>query len=183
MESQENFELSKDELAAQQGREGNHPFELGRQAANDGLTLEANPFPRRSADALAFKRGWSAVIAEKTAGNGAAQKEEPAQEEAPAGGKYKTQAKHVGAVQPDLPGTEEGKAKFDEAVDLAARQYAVARDNRMAATEEEVKAKTFLIELLQKKEMSNYRYEDVEVELVPSDVKLKVRIKKKDDEE
>lgn len=174
MQRTADFQLSESELAAQQGREGNHPFELGRQAATDGLTLEANPFPRRSANALAFRRGWDAVIAEKTSGNGAAQKDEAPQEEISADAK--TKAKYVQAV---LPGAE---GVFDEAIDAAARSYAKARDARMAATKIEVERKTFLIELLQKKEVQGYRCEGVEAEITTGEVKLKVRIKKDDED-
>ncbi len=169
------FELSESELAAQADREGNHPFALGQQAARDGQKLDTNPFPRRSQNALAFKRGWDSVVAEKSKG-GAAQ-ETPQAETTPAPSNKKKSV----AEQQDLPGTEEFKPKRDKAIHEAAEKYAVARDARMAATEEEVKCKQFLIELMQKKDVTEYRFGNVEVELVPSEIKLKVRIK--EDEE
>ncbi len=173
-------EMTDAGLAAQEDREGNHPFELGRQAALDGKALDANPFPRRTANALAFKNGWNSVIADKGKQAAAAADDSTNGGDAPStNGKYKTKARYI---QSDLPGTEDGKPKFDEDVDQAARAYAEARDARMAAGKVEKERKDLLIGLLQTKQLPGYKFEDVEVELVTGDVKLKVRIKDSGDE-
>jgi hypothetical protein len=84
------------------------------------------------------------------------------------------------AKQKDLPGME---ARRIGELDQAALDYAQGRDERMEMTKQEVELKTVLIALMHRFGKKTYKYEDIEIELVPEGEKVRVRIAKKDEEE
>lgn len=67
LRAKSNDEMSEAELAQQSGRpkQDDHPFQLGRTAAEQGKSLDANPFARGSWKAKSFKEGWNSHVAEK----------------------------------------------------------------------------------------------------------------------
>jgi hypothetical protein len=79
------------------------------------------------------------------------------------------------AKQQDLPGMED--RRINE-LDQAALDYAEGRDERMELTKKEVELKTKLITLMHRYNKKTYKYEDIEIELVPEGEKVKVRIHK-----
>ena len=76
-------------------------------------------------------------------------------------------------VQKELPGMESRRL---EDVEDAAREYANLRDDRMNLTRREVDQKETLLTLMRKHGKEIYRVEEMEIKVVPTDVKLKVRI-------
>lgn len=84
------------------------------------------------------------------------------------------------AKQKDLPGM--GDRRINE-LDQAALDYAEGRDERMELTKKEVELKTALISMMHRHNKKTYKYEDIEIELVPEGEKVRVRIAKKDEED
>ena len=72
---------------------------------------------------------------------------------------------------PELPGMERKGVKQ---IEDAAEEYSELRDKRMALLEKEVAAKAKLIDVMHKHECTVYRYDDIVVQLLPTE-KVKVR--------
>jgi hypothetical protein len=83
------------------------------------------------------------------------------------------------AKQKELPGMED-RSIAD--LNQAALDYAEGRDERMELTKKEVELKTALIAMMHRHGKKTYKYEDIEIELVPEGEKVKVRIHKEKDE-
>jgi hypothetical protein len=81
--------------------------------------------------------------------------------------------------QNELPGIEKKIKEIHE----KGLQYAAVRDERMQLTQQEVKLQGELLELMKKHELTRYQVEDVEMEIVPVKERVKVRIKKDEEEE
>jgi hypothetical protein len=80
--------------------------------------------------------------------------------------------------QTELPGVE--RTRVPE-IEKAATLYAEARDERMGATEVEVKRKSTLLSALKRHRLTNYRLDDGRVaEIVPSEETVKVRAAKEE---
>lgn len=79
-----------------------------------------------------------------------------------------------------LPGTQDGKIV---AIEKAAHDYADIRDERMAWTEREVKAKTKLLDEMKKANKTKYQRGGLTVEIVPEKEKVKVRQRPVENEE
>jgi hypothetical protein len=77
--------------------------------------------------------------------------------------------------QPNLPGIEDNKIAELEA---AALEYADGRDERMEMTKREVELKTRLLGLMHKHHRTSYKCGDIEINVVPKDETVKVRIHK-----
>lgn len=87
----------------------------------------------------------------------------------------KTKLREKKKAQPRLPSMEDSAITE---LNQAALDYAEGRDERMEMTKQEVELKTKLIALMHKHGKTVYKYEDIEIELVPEGEKVKVRIKK-----
>jgi hypothetical protein len=73
--------------------------------------------------------------------------------------------------QKELPGIERQKVK---AIEDAADDYVAVRDKRMALTEKEVEAREVLLALMDKHGLTNYRYDDQIISVLPA---RKVKVK------
>ena len=83
--------------------------------------------------------------------------------------------------QDRLPGTEDAAIQELEA---AAEEYAETRDQRQALLVEEVEQKAAILALMTKYKREHYEHNGITIDLVPEDIKVKVKIKKaKEDEE
>lgn len=74
--------------------------------------------------------------------------------------------------QQHLPGMEPPRIK---AIDNAADAYVEARNERQLLTQKEVTKRDTLMSLMQEHGLETYRYDGKRVELVKSDLKVKVR--------
>jgi len=83
------------------------------------------------------------------------------------------------AKQADLPGMED---KHLADLEDAARNYAAVRDSRMALTKQEVDLKDSLLVLMHKHKKQTYKCDDVEIKVVVTEEKVKVRILKDKEE-
>jgi hypothetical protein len=77
--------------------------------------------------------------------------------------------------QTRLPGTEDA-ALAD--LDTIGFEYAAIRDKRMELTTQEVELKRRALEAMHKHNRSHYKYQDLEMEIVPGDEKVRVVVKK-----
>lgn len=77
------------------------------------------------------------------------------------------------ASQARLPGTE-GVIQELEALGY---EYAALRDQRMELTRQEVDLKKKLLEAMHNNNLTTYQYQDIEVEIVPGEEKIKVKVK------
>lgn len=82
------------------------------------------------------------------------------------------------AKQERLPGTEN---KIEELHDKA-QEYAARRDERMVILEEETAIKAELLDLMKKHGIEKYDYGNVHCEIVHDNERVKVRIKKDEEE-
>lgn len=78
-----------------------------------------------------------------------------------------------------LPGTEGANKELED----LAYKYAAHRDARMAAGDQEVEAKQELLQYMHDNEINTYKYEDLVVERIPGEEKLKVKVVKEKSEE
>jgi len=69
-----------------------------------------------------------------------------------------------------------------EEIESVARKYVKLRDARMRILKEEVEQKALLLQVMHRLKRSTYLYDDLEIEIVPTSEKLKVRLKKDDEE-
>lgn len=77
--------------------------------------------------------------------------------------------------QDRLPGTEDA-ALAD--LDSIGFEYAAMRDKRMDLNKQEIDLKARAIKLMHKHNRSHYKYQDLEMEIVPGDENIRVRVKK-----
>jgi hypothetical protein len=78
------------------------------------------------------------------------------------------------ARQERLPGTEGVIQELEE----LGYEYAALRDQRMDLTKQEVDLKNRLLEAMHKNNLTSYQYQDIEVEIIPGEEKLKVKVDK-----
>lgn len=74
--------------------------------------------------------------------------------------------------QERLPGTENAIPELEE----LGHEYAGVRDERMELTRREVELKERLLEAMKRNDLSAYRYQDIEMEIVPGKEKVKVKV-------
>jgi hypothetical protein len=79
------------------------------------------------------------------------------------------------AKQSDLPGMEE---RHIDDLHKAALDYVAVRDVRMSLTEQEVPAKARVLEMMRKHKKDKYICEGVEIERVPGEETVKVKVHK-----
>lgn len=82
---------------------------------------------------------------------------------------------------PELPGME-GVGRIPD-LHAKALEYASARDARMEALETEVGLKGELLDLMKKHKKTTYMAEGLDIEIVPTGEKLRVRVHKSADDE
>jgi hypothetical protein len=87
--------------------------------------------------------------------------------------------KHRIPRQEVLPGV--GDAKI-QAIENAAYDYAELRDQRQELTRQEVDLKKKLIDLMHKKELTEYKRNGITVKLVVEEESVKVRVKDSEDD-
>lgn len=80
-------------------------------------------------------------------------------------------------------GMEAVLGKRDKQMDHLVVDYVKARDVRMAATKEEVEAKTKLLAAMHEKKITVYEMDEFTAELVASDETVKVKTKKESEPE
>ena len=85
------------------------------------------------------------------------------------------------AKQAELTGME-GNRKLQDLHD-AAEDYVEIRDKRMKLTPEEVEAKAKVLALMHRHNKQNYKFNGLEITVIPGEEKVKVRIKSEDGEE
>jgi hypothetical protein len=80
----------------------------------------------------------------------------------------------VRGKQDRLPGTEGSIPELES----LSHEYAASRDERMSLLKKEVELKTKLREAMHKNELTKYVYQDICIEIVPGEEKLKVVVAK-----
>jgi hypothetical protein len=78
------------------------------------------------------------------------------------------------AKQSDLPGMEDSALKDLES---KAEEYVDARDERMEMLEKEVALKQEILGLMKKHHKTTYKRDGIEIRVVPTDEKLKIKIR------
>lgn len=79
-----------------------------------------------------------------------------------------------------LPGLEDAQI---EELETIATEYKKQQKKRMSYLSKEVEQKGLLLEAMKRHKKKHYKFEDLEIEIVPTGEKLRVKIKKEDDEE
>jgi hypothetical protein len=77
-----------------------------------------------------------------------------------------------------LPGMEDAQI---EALDSLALDYKKLQRKRITALAKEVELKGKLLEEMKTQKKKHYKYEDIEIEIVPTGEKLKVKISKEEE--
>jgi hypothetical protein len=77
-------------------------------------------------------------------------------------------------AQERLPGTE---GEIPELEQLG-HEYAALRDSRMELLKKEVELKKKTLEAMHKINLTTYKYQDIEMEIVPGKEKLQVKVEK-----
>jgi hypothetical protein len=80
--------------------------------------------------------------------------------------------------QQSLPGMED--AAIDD-LENAARSYASVRDRRMALTKQEVDANALVLKMMKEYGKTTYRRDGIEIYVVTTEEKAKVRVSKDDE--
>lgn len=191
------FELSEEEIARQAGQPlSDHPFKQGQEAADRGAGLDTNPHVRGSAQAAQFKRGWTARVQEKASQAARA----PKAEDKP-GGEMATPGKEPAGkrgakkatVEPKEPRALRGKRAVqpplidvkderDQVLIDQAERVKEYQDERMAWLKKEVEARSLLLEMMHKRGLATYTFDDWEIK-VEGVEKVKVNKKKDGDDE
>lgn len=81
--------------------------------------------------------------------------------------------KKKGPRQQDIPGLED---RAIQELQDAALSYAEARDERMELSKQEADCKSRVLAIMKKHGKTVYRHDNIYVELIPEDVKVKVRV-------
>lgn len=76
-----------------------------------------------------------------------------------------------------LPGMDDAEIEELESI---AHEYKKIQKRRMTALNKEVELKDQLLEVMKKNKRKHYKFEDLEIEIVPTGEKLKVKIAKED---
>jgi hypothetical protein len=90
-----------------------------------------------------------------------------------------TQKHKKGPRQLPIPGTEDREIAT---LNDAALDYAELRDQRVAALAAEIQAKATLLDLMHSYKKTNYKYDNIFIEITPEGEKLKVKILKAGEE-
>jgi hypothetical protein len=73
-----------------------------------------------------------------------------------------------------LPGTDGGIPELE----TLSYEYAAIRDQRMALLKQEVDLKTKLLSEMHKNSLMVYKYQDLQLEIIPGEEKIKVVVEK-----
>lgn len=78
-----------------------------------------------------------------------------------------------------LPGVEGSIAELEQ----LGFEYAAIRDRRMEALKDEVELKGKILQAMRKHKKTQYIYQDLMIQIVPGEEKLKVKVAKEEDED
>jgi hypothetical protein len=78
------------------------------------------------------------------------------------------------AKQDRLPGTDGGIPELE----TLSYEYAAIRDQRMELLKQEVELKGKLLAEMHKNSLTTYKYQDLELEIIPGEEKIKVVVEK-----
>ncbi len=70
-----------------------------------------------------------------------------------------------------------------EELETLATEYKKLQRKRMATLSKEIDLKTQLLDAMKRNKKKHYKYDDIEIEIVPTGEKLKVKTIKEDDDE